>query len=83
MPEMRDVYSSHVAKIGYEDGELHVVYNRGKSAGTTVIYSGVTPEVAAQVLSAPSIGSALHALVRVPRGAEPRYPHRYADERTE
>lgn len=80
MPEMRDVYSSHVAQIGYEDGELHVVYSRGKSAGKPVVYSGVPPEVAAQIVSAPSVGAALHALIKVPRGADPRYPHRYSDE---
>ena len=62
MPEMRSYYSSHVDAAGYdpETGELHIDWQRG----TRTVYVGVPPEVARDVLSAPSIGQALHAHVR-------------------
>lgn len=60
--DLRRVYSSHVEQIGYdvETGDLHVVWSRGN--GT--VFAGVPPDVAQRVLSAPSIGEALHAEVR-------------------
>ena len=66
---MKPVFSSHIASIGYGDGELHVTYKNGK----TSIYSGVPTDVANGVLGAPSIGTAIHATVRG------KYDHRYAE----
>lgn len=67
--EMRQVYSSHVAEAGFdgESGELHVVWSSGRRS----VYAGVTAAEADQVLTAPSIGEALHAMVRG------RKDHRY------
>lgn len=61
-PEMRQVYSSHIASIGYdaEAMALHVEYSSGKTAA----YEGVPPDVAESVLSAPSIGEELHRTIR-------------------
>ena len=66
----RQVFSSHLDKIGYDAaaGELHVTYQNGKVS----IYQGVPPGVAERVTGAASIGSALHEHIRG------RYPHRYA-----
>ena len=60
--EMKSVYSSWVARIGYdaEAGELHVQLKGGK----TLIYEGVPMDAADSVLSAPSIGEALHREIR-------------------
>ncbi len=76
--ELRPVLSSFVDRIGYdpESLELHVVYSRGKNAGQVTVHAGVPPEVAAHVLTAPSIGGALHRHIRGPRGQPPRYPHK-------
>jgi hypothetical protein len=62
MPEMRAVYSSHVDEIGYdsEKSELHVKYQTGQ----THVYESVPSETASIVMTAPSIGKALHAEVR-------------------
>lgn len=70
MPEMRTVFSSHVAAIGHDSttGELHITFSK---TGRTVVYAGVPAAVAAQVMAAPSIGEALHRLVRG------RFEHRY------
>lgn len=69
MPEMRHVYSSHVASIGYDpdSSELHVTYQNGK----TSVYESVPPGKADQVMSAPSIGEALHRFIRG------QHEHRY------
>jgi hypothetical protein len=69
MPEMRQVYSSHIDEIGYdaETGELYVTYRNGKTA----VYEGVPAEEARRVMSSPSIGEAMHAIVRG------TYKHRY------
>lgn len=71
-PPMRPVYSSHVDSIGYDEeaNELYVRYQTGRLA----IYQAVPPLKAAQVMGAPSIGGALHALVRG------RHRHRYGDD---
>lgn len=68
MPEMRGVWSSYVASIGYDaaTNELHVEYKNGK----TTVYDAVPADVAGQVLTSMSIGEALHGLVRN------RYPYR-------
>lgn len=68
MPAMKPVFSSHVAAIGYEPGALHVRYG---NTGRTVVYRGVPPGVAADVMAAPSIGEALWRQVR------DRFPHGY------
>lgn len=67
MPNMRPVFSSHITHVGYEDGQLHVLYKNGK----TSVYEGVPPDVANGVIGAPSIGTAIHATIRG------NYPHRY------
>jgi hypothetical protein len=61
-PDMRNVYSSHVDRIGYDpdSGELHVHW----SNGSTGFYGGVPPEKARSVLTAPSIGQELHRVIR-------------------
>lgn len=66
---MKSVLSSNVKELGHdpETGELHVMYHNGKVS----IYSGVPAEVHADVFGAPSIGSALHHLVKG------KFPHAY------
>jgi hypothetical protein len=59
--EMREVYSSAVQEIGYEDGKLVVVWKR---TGKTSTYTGVPPDLARQVMNAPSIGQALRESVQ-------------------
>jgi hypothetical protein len=68
--DLRRVYSSHVERIGYdaETQELHVVWSRGN--GT--VFAGVPADVSQRVLSAPSIGEALHAEVRGQYQGRPR-----------
>lgn len=62
-PAMRNVFSSHVDTIGYDEetGELHVTFSR---TGKTAVYQNVPPRVAKDVLNAPSIGMALHTSIR-------------------
>lgn len=62
MPKMKQVWSSHIETIGYEPEtkELHVVWDTGK----TSVYHDVQPDVANDVMSAPSIGKALHKWVK-------------------
>jgi hypothetical protein len=59
---MRRVFSSHVELIGYDEEtrELHVTYRDGRTA----IHAGVPPRTAGEVLSSPSIGTALWSLIR-------------------
>ena len=61
-PEMRNVFSSHIDRVGYDEasGELHVYFSNGSEG----FYDGVPPEVGESVLSAPSIGEELHRVVR-------------------
>ena len=68
-PVMRDVYSSHVSRIGFsaETQELFVTWDTGK----TSVYSGVPPAVADATMNAWSVGKALTADVKN------TYPHRY------
>ncbi len=68
---MRQVYSSVVQEIGYEDGKLAVVWKR---TGKTSTYTGVPPEVAQRVMNAPSIGQALRESV------QGTYSHGYEEE---
>lgn len=67
---MKEVYSSAVAAIGYDEAtrELHVQWARG---GRTSVYYDVPPEVAERVANAPSIGSALR------QGIQEAYKHGY------
>ena len=67
---MRDVFSSHVDKIGYDPGasELVVTWDSGK----TSIYTGVPAGVAENVMNSWSVGKALTETVKG------QYGHRYA-----
>lgn len=62
MPQMRNVYSSHVDQIGYspDSRELHVTWSSGK----TSVYSDVPPEKAQIVMGSASIGEALHENIK-------------------
>lgn len=73
-PPMRNVFSSHVDAIGYdeESGELHVTFSR---TGKTAVYQGVPPKVARDVLEAPSIGEAMWGSIRG------RFPFGYLRQR--
>lgn len=68
MPEMTKTQSSHVWEVGYDPdkAELHVRYipSVKEPAGRLVVYREVDGETAKQVLTAPSIGQALHQFVR-------------------
>jgi len=71
--EMKEVYSSWIAQIGYDADtrELHYVTQKG----VRIVHTDVPPEEAARVgafggVTPPSIGEALHAHVRG------RYAHR-------
>lgn len=69
-PQMKEVYSSHVAKVGYdrETRELHVVWDSGKHS----VYSGVPEALANDVMVDWSVGTALSEKIK------PYYKHRYA-----
>ena len=58
MPEMREVYSSAVDSIGYEQ-ETQTLRVRWSRTGRISVYEGVPADVANQTMNAPSIGSAL------------------------
>lgn len=62
MPDMKQVYSSHIEAIGYDPdtAELHVQFKAGKKAA----YADVPADIAQQVMNATSIGSALNLLVK-------------------
>ena len=70
-PVMREVYSSHVNKIGHDPktNELWVEWDSGK----TSVYSGVSAELADQVTNSWSVGSALRDQIK-----SGGYAHRYA-----
>lgn len=65
--EMKTVFSSTVARLGYDptSKELHVEF-RGKNgkAGKTAVYIDVPSDVAALVVDAPSVGTALHQFIK-------------------
>lgn len=71
-PDMRAVFSDSIAAIGHDPqtNELHVTW-KGDKKGRTSVYSGVPAALARQVSNAPSVGQALHQLVK------PNYAHRY------
>jgi hypothetical protein len=62
MPQMKSIYSSHIDEIGY-DAETRRLFVRFKT-GRVGVYAGVSAVTAAEVMSAPSIGQALHSSVR-------------------
>lgn len=66
---MRDVYSSHVDRIGHDPAtnELHVQWEGGKHS----VYANVPPGKASDVMNAWSVGK---ALTRDIKGA---HGHRY------
>lgn len=68
MPEMRKVNSSHVWQIGYDPDAaiLHVRYHPSVAhpAGRLVEYLDVDQKTADRVMTAPSIGTALHTFVK-------------------
>lgn len=66
--EMREVYSTRVSSIGYDNGNLYVTWARG---GKTSVYSGVPSNLADEVMNAASIGAALKMSI------EGSYPHSY------
>jgi hypothetical protein len=70
MPWSKDVYSSNVSTVGYneETQELFITWTRGKRS----IYSGVPAQLADDVANAPSVGSILNQEIK------PYYAHRYA-----
>lgn len=67
--QMRDVYSSHVNRVGHDPdtNELTVEWQDGK----TSIYSDVPPEKYDAVANSWSVGKALHSMIK------PDHPHRY------
>jgi hypothetical protein len=66
---MREVHSSHVAKIGYDaqTGDLFVTWDTGKTSA----YAGVPAVLADDVMNAWSVGSALASSIKG------QYEHRY------
>ncbi len=66
--EMKAVSSSHIWEVGYdpEDQILAIRYAPSVKSpeGALVEYAGVDAKTAEQVLAAPSIGSAVHQLIR-------------------
>jgi hypothetical protein len=66
--EMTKVESSHVWEVGH-DPEANVLYVRYQPTvkhpvGRLVQYQGVDADTAQQVLTAPSVGGAIHALIK-------------------
>lgn len=70
--ERRSVFSSYIQNIGY-DPETRVLSVGYKSGGETH-YQDVSSDTAAAVMSAPSIGSALHEYVRGKHGHTSQMP---------
>lgn len=59
---LKTVYSSHISAVGYDASakRLDVEYQTGKRAA----YMNVPPEIAQRVMDAPSVGTALHQLIK-------------------
>ena len=72
LPDMRPVQSRNAAAVGYdaESQEFYVEWHAGK----TSVYSSVPANVAADVQNAPSVGQAVHQILK------PTYQHRYLSE---
>lgn len=69
-PTMKSVYSSNVTHVGHdpETSELHVTWKSGK----TSVYEGVPADLAEQVRTSHSVGTAVREMI------VPSYTHRYA-----
>ena len=67
---MRDVYSSMVSQVGYDDETKELLVKFSKS-GKVAAYQGVPLELATQLANAPSVGSMLTNEIK------PYYPFRY------
>lgn len=65
MPEMSFVYSSHIVSWGYDADaqQFHVRYGPtlAHPGGRTAVYHGVPPDKAAEIMSAPSPGTAVRS----------------------
>lgn len=72
MPEMRSVYSDSVAEIGH-DQDTNELYVKWSNSGKTSVYSGVSPEKAASVVTSWSVGKAVHSMIK------PAHEHRYQE----
>ena len=68
----KDVFSSHIDRVSYDDAKqvMTVTYQNGK----TSVYSGVTPDAAKEVLSAESVGKAIH------KGIRGQFEHSYLED---
>jgi len=68
MPQMHFVLSSHIVAIGYDEDQqaFHVRYGPmlKHPAGRVAIYQGVPPDVAQDIMQAPSIGGAVSAMLK-------------------
>ncbi len=65
--DLRRVFSSHINGVGYDpvSKELHVAFaGKDGKPGKTAVYMDVPADVAQQVTDAPSIGTALHSLIK-------------------
>lgn len=54
------VASSSIKSVGYDNGVLEVEYARGK----VYRYEGITPELHAQLMAAPSIGAFVQSQIK-------------------
>ena len=61
-PQMKNIYSSHVNKIGYDKATqtLHVIWDTGKES----TYAGVPEATANTVMNSGSVGSMLHSEIK-------------------
>ena len=71
LPPMRDIFSSHVGRVGYSP-DTQELFVEWQGTGKTSVYSGVPQAVANQTMNAWSVGKALKENVK------DVYPHRYA-----
>lgn len=67
----KDVYSSMVQTVGYNDEKQELTVSWAKG-GKTSIYSGVPEDVAVRLANTESVGSMMHTEIM------PNYAHRYA-----
>lgn len=71
MPWSKDVYSSMVQTVGYDEEkqEMTIAWAKG---GKSSIYSGVPEDVAVRLANTESVGTMIHTEII------PQYAHRYA-----
>lgn len=60
--QLQSVSSSNISKIGYENGELHVVFNAAPR--DRYIYKGVHKRTFTNLMNADSPGAYFHSFVR-------------------